>query len=132
MRTMEKVRAMIWASKAKSAWDKGVKVYALELLDELDENYTPDDLCNKNLLLKAMLNGADGWLQYSEGGCSLVYDTEIAERLCNKTELKRVKGGEKPPNAMEGWIELQAWALLEAGRLIIGYHNNHPLTKQEV
>jgi hypothetical protein len=76
--------------------------------------YNTDAFCNRNLLEKAMLNGADSWSQYSYGGCSLVYDGDIAERLCAPSEFKKKRGGELPPNAREQWLDVQARALNQA------------------
>ena len=99
----------------RSAWGRGVYAYAVELVESLDDS---DDLSNERLLEKAMLNGADDWQQYSEGGCALVYDADIAERLCSPSELKRVRGGERQPNARETWIDCQARALWQAASLV--------------
>ena len=99
----------------RSAWSKGVHAYAVELVESLAES---DDLSNETLLRKAMLNGADDWQQYSEGGCALVYNTDIAERLCSPSELKRCNGGERQPNSRENWIECQARALSQAYALV--------------
>ena len=98
-----------------SAWGRGVHAYAIELIESLDESA---DLSNETLLRKAMLNGADDWQQYSEGGCALIYDADIAERLCSPSGLKRCKGGERQPNASETWLECQARALWQASALV--------------
>ena len=99
----------------RSAWSRGVHAYAVELVEYLDDSA---DLSNETLLRKALLNGADDWQQYSEGGCALIYDSDIAERLCSSSELKRCHGGERNPNARENWIDCQARALFQASRLI--------------
>lgn len=77
MKTIESIRNTIQNLKARSAWDKGVKLYALELLDNIDD---PDALTNERLLYRALLNGAADWKQYSEGGCALCYNRDIAEK----------------------------------------------------
>ena len=99
----------------RSAWRRGVHAYAIELVESLDDSA---DLSNETLLRKALLNGADDWRQYSEGGCALNYDSDIAERVCSPSELKRCKGGERQPNARETWLECQARALWQAERLV--------------
>lgn len=118
--TINELREIITNHEARSAWNKGVKVYALELLDELEEtlSYNENALDNENLLKKALLNGANDWTQYSEGGCSLCYDCDIAERLCTPSELKRRRGGELNPNSRETWIGVQSRALYQAYRWI--------------
>ena len=99
----------------RSAWERGVHAYAVELVESLDDSA---DLSNETLLRKALLNGADDWQQYSEGGCALIYDADIAERLCSPSGLKRCKGGERQPNASETWLECQARALWQASALV--------------
>ena len=37
----------------------------------------------------ALLNGAVSWQEYSDGGCSLIYDGDIAARVCTPSEYKR-------------------------------------------
>ena len=103
----------------RSAWDKGVRVYADELLDELLDAIRGgwvdlDDMASDNLVRKALLNGASDWREYSWGGCSLIYDGDIAERLCTPSELKRTKHGERRPNGREEWLDVQHRALSQA------------------
>lgn len=113
--TIENIRNEVEASKAASAWARGVKLYALELVDSLPYNVEYGSLES----LKAdMLNGARDWKQYSWGGCSLVYDEDIAKRLCTPSELKKTDGGCKRPNAREEWLDVQARALYQAFALI--------------
>lgn len=106
--------------KPRGAWRKGVVAYALDLLEELKEtvSYAPEALDNETLLFRALLNGASDWAQYSEGGCALIYDSDIAERLCNPTELKRTRNGSHNPNSRESWLDVQTRALMQAGLLI--------------
>ena len=99
----------------RSAWSRGVRTYAVELVESINDSA---DLANEVMLSKALLNGADNWRQYSDGGCALLYDADIAERLCSPSELKRCKGGERRPNSRESWIECQARALWQAHKLI--------------
>ena len=96
----------------KSAWTKGLEVYAAELTEFLAENGLPTTEEN-------MLNGAKDWKEYSYGGCALVYDHEIAERLCSPSELKKTRGGESNPNSRESWLDVQARALFQASRIVL-------------
>jgi hypothetical protein len=114
--TINQIRDMIQQQNTRSAWLSGVQVYALELLDEYANNYGVN-ACAPSL--RDLLNGADNWNQYSEGGCSLIYDRDIAERLCTASELKRTHHGEKNPNARENWLNVQARALHQAAALIL-------------
>ena len=102
----------------RSAWSRAVHTYASELVEGLEPCNASFDLSNENLLTKALLNGASDWQQYSEGGCALVYDADIAERLCSPSALKRCKGGERQPNSRENWLECQARALSQASALV--------------
>ena len=74
-----------------SAWKRGVKKYADELLDNLEEKAQSYERLPKNgrELKEWILNGAISWDDYSYGGCSLIYDRDIAERLCTPSELKK-------------------------------------------
>ena len=107
--------------KDRSAWDKGVTLYAFELLEELEEaaayyKKEPDTIAECK---EMMLNGAEDWSQYSWGGSSLIYDYDIAERLCNPSELKRTRNGERRPNSREEWLDTQARALFQAANRVI-------------
>lgn len=120
---IEKLRESIAAEKQRSAWDKGVTQYALELVDELTEQIgggyvDPAELVNPRALRAALLNGAADWSQYSWGGCSLIYDSDIAERLCCPSELKKTRNGERRPNSREEWLDVQARALRRAASLV--------------
>lgn len=99
------------AAPARSAWGKGVKDYAEEILDALDEDIVPTSEAD-------LLNGADGWEAYSWGGCSLIYDGDIAARLCTPSELRRTNNGAWRPNPREDWLDVQARALFQAAQLI--------------
>ena len=116
MTIYEKITAELNARKDRSAWNKGVTRYALELVEELEEraeyekrNPGPGKECRE-----WMLNGAKDWNQYSWGGSSLIYNSDIAERLCTPSELKKTRNGERRPNAREEWLDTQARALFQA------------------
>ena len=105
---------------ARSAWDKGVKYYALYLLENLEEY--ADVVPERNEIEAVLLNGASDWEQYSYGGCALIYDQGIAETICSPSELKRVtrKDGtlRDKANSRETWLDVQARALYQACKLI--------------
>lgn len=122
--TVEQIAETITATRPRSAWGRGVKTYALELLDNLADSIgggweDPGVVSSSALLHRALLNGAQNWQEYSEGGCALIYDGDIAERLCNATELRRTHGGALDPNSRESWIDCQSRALFQAERLIL-------------
>ena len=114
--TKQQLLEAVSAHKAgRSAWARGVKAYAVELVEYLDDGA---DLSNEWMLQKELLNGAQSWAEYSEGGCALIYDADIAERLCSPSELKRCKDGERQPNSRENWLDCQARALWQAHKVI--------------
>ncbi len=120
MATVAEVRKAIKERKARSAWNKGVKEYMLDFLDHVkdDRKLNENDEVRK-VTITELLNGARDWQQYSEGGCSLVYNGDICERLCPPSFQKKKKNGELPPNSMETWLDVQALALaVAAGRLV--------------
>ena len=121
--TVAELRQAVQNQPARSAWEKGVKEYALELLEDITDEQLAD--CGARLSLswfslrKLLLNGADTWQEYSYGGCSLIYDGDIAERLCSPSGLKRCNGGDWAPNRRETWLDVQTRALIYASNKII-------------
>ena len=113
MTKIELIKA-IKESKARSAWAKGVKFYALNLVEKSYQNAT--DIVKVNMAV--YLNGAETWKEYSYGGCALIYDYDIAKRLCTPSELKKTDFGYKQPNGSVTWLDVQARALKQAHSLI--------------
>jgi hypothetical protein len=123
MENIEKLYQSIESEKQRSAWDKGVTQYALEMVEQLGEQinggyFEELDLTESKKVRAALLNGAADWSQYSWGGCSLIYDSDIAERLCNPSELKKTRNGERRPNSREEWLDTQARALFQAANRV--------------
>ena len=116
MKNYEYIKNELENRKDRSAWDKGVTIYALELLDEIKESidYNGKEPETMEELKKIALNGAENWKEYSWGGCALIYNEDIADRLCTPSELKRTRNGERKPNAQEEWLDVQARALRQA------------------
>lgn len=108
--TKNEVQARIEAKKTRSVWSAAVKTYAAELIDGLEGDTITE---------QALLAGADDWTQYNCGGNSLIYDEDIAARLCTPSELKRKRHGNLPPNSRESWLDCQARALRQAARMIL-------------
>lgn len=48
----------------------------------------------------------------------MIYDSDIAERLCNPSELKKTRNGERRPNGREEWLDTQARALFQAANRV--------------
>lgn len=123
MTNIEKLYQSIESEKQRSAWDKGVTKYALELMEQLGEQINDGyfeelDLTESKKVRAALLNGAANWSQYSWGGCSLIYNSDIAERLCSPSELKKTRNGERRPNSREEWLDVQARALFQAANRV--------------
>ena len=110
------LRKLVAEFPNRSAWKRGVKEYADELLDNLEEKsqYYERLPRNEKELEEWILNGAISWDEYSYGGCSLIYDGQIAERLCTPSELKKKDGGRLAPNSQESWLDVQGRALYQA------------------
>lgn len=100
----------------RSAWGKAVTLYALELVETLDDwGKQPASVAE---LRDMLLNGASDWSAYSWGGSSLIYNQDIAERVCTPSELKRATRMDGTlrdmANAREHWLDVQARALYQA------------------
>lgn len=107
------IRAELNARHDRSAWDKAVALYALDLLDDVQEG--ADNMERLPLdgaeLEQWALNGASCWEQYSNGGCSLCYNADIAARVCTPSMYKRKREGASEPGNGKTWIDVQADAL---------------------
>lgn len=117
---------IITAATAHSAWARGVRAYAEELCGSLrgavayaTETGTPSPLADRETVRAALLNGARDWSEYSWGGCALIYDGDIAARVCTPSELRRTHGGQRDPNPRETWLDVQARALYQAGAVVL-------------
>lgn len=120
MREYADIKETLETRKDRSAWDKGVTIYALELLEEYAERaaYEGRQAANTAEFKEWLKNGASDWDQYSWGGSSLIYNSDIVERLCCPSERKKTRNGERRPNSREEWLDTQARALRQAaGRL---------------
>ena len=116
MKDISEIKKVLENRNDRSAWNKGVTLYAFELLDEYEERaeYEKRNAESRKEFKEWLLNGAYDWNAYSWGGSSLIYDGDIAERLCTPSELKRCHDGERRPNRSEEWLDTQARALLQA------------------
>ena len=123
MKTINEIRNTIDNTKTRSAWSAGVKTYANEILDNLAaaeaEHRINMTIATCQDIENAALCGADDWSAYSWGGCSLIYDSDIAATLCTPSELKRTKNGERNPNSRETWLDVMYRGAYQAIRHII-------------
>ena len=116
MKKYELIKKVLKEEKTRSAWCKGVNQYAIELTEFLEDEKL--EINEEN-----MLNGANNWRNYSYGGYTLIYDEDIAKRLCNNTELKITKNGQKEPNKNENWLDVQTRALYQACKKVLQIYN---------
>ena len=111
--------SLIDEGRARSAWDRGVRLYSHELMGNLFywtmQGHYLDGIGEA---YEKALQGTASWEQYSQDGLSLIYNREIAERLCTSSELKRCKEGMRNPNSNEDWVDVQARALYQAWLLV--------------
>ena len=112
----KELRKLVKEIPNTSAWKRGVKEYVDELLDNLEEKAQYYERLPKNEreLKEWLLNGAMDCKDYSYTYCSLKYDSQIAERLCTPSELKKNDGGRLAPNSQESWLDVQTRALCQA------------------
>lgn len=114
------MREAIEASKERSAWGRGVQAYAVDLVENLQERAAYEDRTPAPEEVREwLLNGARSWSEYSWGGSALIYNGDIAERLCSPSELKKTRNGDRLPNSREEWLDVQARALHQAANRVI-------------
>lgn len=121
MKSYNEILAALEARKDRSAWDKGVTAYAIDLLDQYQERaeFEGREAASRAELEEWLLNGASTWGEYSWGGLALIYNGDIAKLLCSPSELKRTRNGERRPNNREEWLDTQARALAQAAKRLI-------------
>jgi len=115
----------------KSAWSKGVRSYALEMLGNLEDTsaqadkITLGDLINhvgyKFVKIGCFSGSWGACNEVSWGGNFEIYDGDIAERLASPSEIKkctRVDGSLRNPNNRESWLDVQTRAIYQAILLI--------------
>ena len=110
----ELLQALDELPRGHSAWSRGVRQYAYEMVEDLDH----DTVLTRDTCRAVLLNGADDARAYSYGGCALIYDSDIAERVCTPSALRRKRGGALPPNRSESWLDVQTRAINHALALI--------------
>lgn len=108
-------------AKTRSAWSRGVKVYAFEMLERFEDWRRWNEENGKSvpeLDEVTALNGASDWGAWAYGGSGLVYNAYIAERLCTPSELKKLHGGARVPAGAATWCDIEARAAWQAWRMI--------------
>ncbi|WP_373436498.1 hypothetical protein [Metamycoplasma equirhinis] len=111
----------------QSKWNLGVFEYALELAENLEYEliYIKQNKLSEQIILNEnfLLNGAKNWKEFSNGGSSLIYNEDIANRLATKSDKAKYYNKKnnywKEPSATETWLDVQARALFQASKLIL-------------
>jgi hypothetical protein len=119
-------------SGRRSAWKTGVALYALEIIktieEETDRRYlilTDDNKLDNVHNGFTVLNNIctrysfETWKAESWGGCYLIYNQDIAKRLCTPSEYKKAEKNEFiRANSREDWLDVQGRALYQASEMI--------------
>lgn len=105
---------LIKRSSGRSAWQRGVQEYALEMVEALS-----NEAFDASLTEEKLLKGAKNWQEYSTSGRSLTDLKAIAKRLCNASQLKYTRNGELPMSKKYSWLDMQAVALQSAAERIL-------------
>ena len=103
-------------TSCRSQWERGVEFYAHFLVNNLDDNYLPENIEIDNLY-SILLNGASGWHEFAWGGCGQVYNTDIANTLLTPSQRKRITQAD----TINGYhlLDLEARALGQAANRVI-------------
>ena len=123
---IEKLAKKVAKTPARSAWKKGVRHCAEDLLQTVADIRSDKELKavkNYGDLEKLALNGSKDWKQYTRNGTGMIWNEEIAETFCTPSELKRTKGGQLPPNGREDWMDVYARGMYQASWLIERCYN---------
>ena len=106
LQLIEKVDAL----KRTGQFSKGVKLYMLDILDNLKD--TEKDTLN--YCKYYAFNGTEDAQTASVSGNFLIYDSDIMQRLFTKSELERYE--KSIVYHGKSWLDLQAYAIFLAYR----------------
>lgn len=121
MNTVATIRQELEKLPTNTAWNEGVRNYAIDLFNTLVDNFdTEMKKCNPiyitNLTEEDLLDGATNWREYSWHGhtCANIYDRDIQKTLAPNDpttgSFNRVG---------KAWLDLQAEALEEAAKILL-------------
>ena len=110
----ELLKALDELPTPRSAWSRAVHQYAREMVADLDAS----TVLTRDTARRVVLNGAADARAFSEGGCTLIYNSDIAERVCTPSELRRARGGDLPPSRHETWLDVHTRAIRRALEVI--------------
>jgi hypothetical protein len=112
---IELLRNGLDKAKARSTWEKGIKAYAGEMLDELqvlEDEHNDIRISNYADFCKELFFDAENWFQLATCGeaPTLVSNHEIKERLLTASEKKKANNID--------CAKLQARALEQAANIL--------------
>ena len=119
-KTYTEIYNLLTQEKPRSAWSRGVNNIALNIVDEILQEYEGNE--------EPHFYRVDDFARHFygvslreavDGGCFLIYDYDIAENFCTPSELNRVKNGERNPNSCETWLDVMYRGAYQAIRHII-------------
>lgn len=113
-KNIQAVSNEVMNNKTRSAWNKGVKAYALDILANFEEWRKWNEENGESvpeLDERTALNGADNWRHWAEGASGLAESYAILCRLCPPSEVKKgVRGID--------WLDIEARAARQAWQMI--------------
>ena len=119
MNKIELVKLAKRALPKRGRFYQGVAKYVPEIVDRASFEQGELNKLSVTEFHSRLLNGAETWQHYSEGGCALIYNEDIAKRLFYPHDVERLRKKDfcigDDSCAM---ISLQARALREAADAI--------------
>ena len=114
------IKTCVEQMSCKSHWERAVRDYALEMIDQCDKTDITSYKQIPNHCNAARMSDYAIARALSEGGCFEIYNGDIAKRLCTPSELKRVtrKDGTLRDLPRESWLDVQTRAVYQAILLI--------------
>lgn len=129
--TIAELETKIAGNVPKSAWSRGVKSYALEMLEKIEDTsaqadtITLGDLINhvgyKSVKIGCFSQSLGACSEASWGGNFEIYSEDIAQRLATPSEIKkctRKNGSFRSEVNGKNWLDIQARAIWQAVMLI--------------
>ena len=121
MTNIAEIKTWIEQMSCKSHWERAVRDYALEMIDQCDKTDITSYKQIPNHCNAAHMEDYAIAQALSEGGCFEICNADIAKRLCTPSQLKQVlhKDGtvrDLPPETWldETWLDVQTRAVYQA------------------
>ena len=119
-KTYSEIHTILIQEKPRSAWARGVNNVAVDIVGEILENAGGNDAPHFYSVPDFAWHFYGVSLREAvDGGCFLIYNTQIAKNFCTPSELKRTKNGEYNPNRSEAWLDVMYRGAYQAIKHII-------------